>query len=623
MHSVRRFIPSAFLTPGALVWLLCFVLFLTPVAAQDKLFFAAGFCALAGGLLVALRRFPKDRNQNFSLQILPLLLGLFTLNAFVAAAASEILVTSYLQACFLSVLPLGFFYFLLQQNRGDFLGFCKIIVPVLVGVLSSLAVLQYAFFTKALVLEQAAYPFADPNLLGAFLSLGWFFTLGVFVQEPQHAKRLFFVCIMIVSVLAMIFSGSRAGLASLVIFAAVFACITGKIKPALFWVCLAMLLGFVAAFLAFNPFPQWLSERLIIWYGALTIIIENPFLGTGPGTFFWYYPEVRGADFSTAGQMAHNDPLQFWAEMGAAAPLVFYVAAVTVVYYTHRVWAQLAAADRGVLAGLVCGLGALALHAHVNFNFYALPVLFLSGTMLGCWQSVVSKGLENRPVINFSFKMRHARMALAAVMIIVSAIFISFQGGEIMLRHARAYLEKGNAADFVHVAQAASTFSMNQNGLIFAQIGAAKALAFKIEKKPIDDTQAAEIETDFARALALNPRLSDVYAERAALALYRQNGAPPYEAIESDLRRALALNPAEPQFRVALAKLLLLQHKNAEAAEVLRQGLLYIYPGRKGLGLFVMSYEWGRLAGDADLSARALLLLREQGVLPPSLRQED
>jgi hypothetical protein len=45
---------------------------------------------------------------------------------------------------------------------------------------------------------------------------------------------------------------------------------------------------------------------------------------TGIGTFYLYYPAVNTGDYFSTGRMAHSDPLQFWAEMGVLAPLLFY-----------------------------------------------------------------------------------------------------------------------------------------------------------------------------------------------------------------------------------------------------------------------------------------------------------
>jgi hypothetical protein len=119
-----------------------------------------------------------------------------------------------------------------------------------------------------------------------------------------------------------------------------------------------------------------LEARVDYWGGAVRIIRDYPWLGTGPGTFGSIYPKYKTAMTEEA-QLAHNNFLQMWSDSGVAAFLVF-----------AAVWGVgLWQAARRNDAPLLAALAAWTVHGFLDFDLYvpgiALPAFALLGVAHG------------------------------------------------------------------------------------------------------------------------------------------------------------------------------------------------------------------------------------------------
>jgi O-antigen ligase len=594
--------------PGFLLWAAAFVLLLTPLPRYDIHFFAGGFCALLLAVVLSLLRHKGAERPVLTWAPLPLFLAVFVCASFISAAASAITLTAFLQACFLCVLPLGFWFFLLQQNKATFFNSCSMFVFILTSGLAAFSILQYVFWPENLLLRQAHYPFADPNAFAAFLSLAWFCLLGHAAQEPQQKRRLIYAFMLLLMGFCLTLTGSRAAMLSLTLWVGVFAVMTGRIRPFLFYAALAVSAAAGLAFLLLYPAPEWLAHRLQIWAGTFQIIATHSFIGTGPGTFFLYYPEMRGDDFSTTGQMAHNDPLQLWAEIGMIVPLCFYGVVVALALMWRKAKVFLDQADKSKIAGILCGLGALTLHAHVNFNFYTLPILFCAGTLLGSAYSLLQPYCSSRKT-ELPFSWASLQVICGAALVLITFVFLAFQGSEIILRHARTYLEQGDIETFVQQAERAQKLSLGLNSLAYAQEGAALSMGLRLQVPASQNPEVTAKHADslLIKSLQLNPRLASAHHERALLHwhLQQKNAETDDFDIGTAFERALALDPASPGVRIDMSLWLLQQGRAAEALSILKRGLDYKYPGRQGGQLFLMARDLAEAAGDQDTKARA------------------
>jgi len=133
--------------------------------------------------------------------------------------------------------------------------------------------------------------------------------------------------------------------------------------------------------------------RLSIYRSTLSIIGDNPWFGTGLGTFEYAFPAYRSSDISMWGRwdIAHSTPLELASDIGI--PLALLVAAAWVVAFV-----VLALGLRGPRSAMSVPLSAFAvslialLHSSFDFSLqiagYSIVVFALLG--LGLSQAVLS-----------------------------------------------------------------------------------------------------------------------------------------------------------------------------------------------------------------------------------------
>ena len=129
------------------------------------------------------------------------------------------------------------------------------------------------------------------------------------------------------------------------------------------------------------------AGRLSVYLSTLKIITDNPWFGTGLGTFATAFPAYRSSDISMQGSWdrAHNTHLEFASEMGI--PLTIIVAAAWIVAIT-ALWFRCRGRRRNMIAplsSLAVSLIAL-LHSSIDFSLqvagYSIVVFALLGVGL-------------------------------------------------------------------------------------------------------------------------------------------------------------------------------------------------------------------------------------------------
>lgn len=137
--------------------------------------------------------------------------------------------------------------------------------------------------------------------------------------------------------------------------------------------------------------PRWtsgLATRLAIWYTGLEIVRQHPWLGVGAGNFTYEYPatvsELVRADPELAPyggswtNAAHNELIQFWAELGIVGPfLLIILVGASVKATLDRLKLYPPPGNAFLLAGGLAMLAAQCAQAQMNFPLQ-LPV---SGTL--------------------------------------------------------------------------------------------------------------------------------------------------------------------------------------------------------------------------------------------------
>jgi putative inorganic carbon (HCO3(-)) transporter len=238
-------------------------------------------------------------------------------------------------------------------------------------------------------------PFVYPNALAGFLvvvfapALAW-----IWVRARGWDSRVKWVALVFaagVMLFCLLLTGSRGGFAA-------FGCMTiavlwcllpkGRWGTAKAITALVAVLGVVVALARHGGLMHFgtgsLEARTDYWHGAVRIIKDHPWIGTGPGTFGSIYPMYKTALTEEAAAV-HNNYLEMWSDSGVLAFIAFAVLWVVAVWDSFRL-ARERAGD--VAAAAICGaLVGWTVHGLVDFELYvpgvALPVFVLLGTLQG------------------------------------------------------------------------------------------------------------------------------------------------------------------------------------------------------------------------------------------------
>ena len=188
----------------------------------------------------------------------------------------------------------------------------------------------------------------QPNWLASYLLLVIPISVALAISSKNQYRKILFTVVAFTLLLALIFTNSRAGLLGMCAAFLVFLATLGiyKIRQNLKKIAAGLAI-FIIVFAFFgknlagriyeaiNP-PISTSGgtesgqiRLIVWKGALTIIENNPILGTGPETFAYSYYKIRPQEHNQTTEWnffynkAHNEVLNAFANLGILGGLGF------------------------------------------------------------------------------------------------------------------------------------------------------------------------------------------------------------------------------------------------------------------------------------------------------------
>lgn len=317
---------------------------------------------------------------------------------------STIPYNSVLFVYIMSGLPLVFFAMVLAPDPKRLANYCMAGFAVTLLGLAVWALVQFFFFFEEYG-PRIHHPMLDPNNLGALFVMGFIGGLALFLRAEKLLHILLAGVLIFMFLGGLVATHSRGGQLSGIIAAIALLAMLGPKAPHL-WMKIAytLTLGFIL-YLVFNfitggdisksfekvvvlfTHDPSIAGRLELWSSTWEIIKEHPIWGTGLGTFYHFYPEKRDLKEISDGFFAHNDPLQFWAEMGVAAPIIIYTLFVAVLLRTLKAFKALPPEswERTAIAASFCALLSVAVHIHTNFMLYVLPLLFPIGVLLAFW----------------------------------------------------------------------------------------------------------------------------------------------------------------------------------------------------------------------------------------------
>lgn len=574
-----------------LIWVTCFAVALMPLAAFEAHFIFVAVSLLATAVSFAVLK--HDFTVSVTRTDLSVLIPVFAFwaLALLSVALSEIPTISLIYFGVFSLFPLSFCCALLAREKTWFFavaaaGYALVATGILLHEFAQ-------FFAHGDDTFRAGWPFADANALAGFLLPGLFAALGLMLAGKNRVHSNAGLALAVLSAAGLMASGSRGGLVAALIVFVIFA--------ALSWSqirhhrrCISVFL-IAAAMLAILPglMPEHnAGERILrtisgeepilwtrpaIWAGAWQIIREHAWTGTGIGTFYLYYPAVNTGDYFSAGRMAHNDPLQFWAEMGITAPLLFYIFIIAACVATWRTLRNTSPDDprRVQIIAPFCGLGALVLHAHVNFPFYIPATLMLAGMFTGYWFTQVRAVLPGQSAAPPRYR-QSLKIVLIVPLLAILYGFMILQASHIVFTRGDARGLAGDLKGFADDINKASRMAERKNAeavLMAAQVNVAQlqgqgGIARQGSQQLYDETVKLLDEVQ-----NLNPRLAAVAYTRGLLAVSRAllglngEGSP-----ETLFLAALALDPRYYPARLQLARYYTRKKDAAKAYAVLEEG---------------------------------------------------
>jgi putative inorganic carbon (hco3(-)) transporter len=126
------------------------------------------------------------------------------------------------------------------------------------------------------------------------------------------------------------------------------------------------------------------QSRVSIWRDALPLIRQHPWLGTGLGTFPIAYTSGQTAFLGQFVNHAHNDYLEFSADLGIPAALILFSCIFLILARAVRAFLfGQGDFERVVALGCVGSIVAILLHSFADFNLYIPANALLFSVILG------------------------------------------------------------------------------------------------------------------------------------------------------------------------------------------------------------------------------------------------
>jgi O-antigen ligase len=520
----------------------------------------------------------------------------------------------------LGTLPAVFWIYSLQPAR-------EALWPYLSAVALTLAVAlaMYACYQLIALGQPPRSFFLDIHSHAAFLGLVALPAIGHLLSRRGSLSNQGFLLLsgaVFLLVLAISITGGRGMMLSFSLALAVLLAVSFRRAPRrAIWLVLALTVvaygfgnllaqGRGVAKLATMLDPVTAGQtRFVIWQGAWRMILDAPWTGHGLGSFHNLYPAYRLPEDGSAGYMVHNDYLQLWVEVGLPAVLILLALYAAVALALVRLVRHEASNARVTeAAGLFGGLLLVAMHGAVNFNFYILPTLIVSGLILARFNELTQVGggagtFRWHPSRHFA-RIRY-RVLLLLALSAPALYFVSIAVSDSAYRRAHQQAERGELLAAHRSFELAELFSPELDVLYVSHADLIRYLIAATPKGETKNRRALlrEAEEMLDKAERLNPWRPIGFGVRGNL--YTENadlvGDDWRDRALDNYRRAVRVNPRTYQGRHAGASLLLQTGQNAAAHAFLEDGMMHAYKETSSIiPYFALTARLRREAGDHE-----------------------
>jgi lipopolysaccharide/colanic/teichoic acid biosynthesis glycosyltransferase len=340
---------------------------------------------------------------------------------------------------------------------------------------------QIFFYVKQFSLDSASGTYINRNHYAGLLEMIFPFCLALafyyFGKSPQAARSrglrewlarvevsrsIFWLFLAAVLLLALAASRSRMGIlsscaATLLMLGLIAAGRHGRGRAALPVALLAIGIGLmvwigpgplVERFERIELEASAKDSRLTIWRDTLALVGRHPWLGSGLGTFPIAYTSVQTAFFGRLVNSAHNDYLEFAADLGIPAALLLFGSIVFAgVRAARRFLHGEAEFARALALGCAGSIAAILLHSFADFNLQipanALVFAAVLGLAVGAGRWRIRGGCRMSRRISLAVKRALDVTATLAALLVLSpllallALLVKRDTGAVLFRQER------------------------------------------------------------------------------------------------------------------------------------------------------------------------------------------
>ncbi len=341
----------------------------------------------------------------------------------------------------ISILPVLFLALILTPEAEKSVKIYALAIGAAICGFALWALVQF-FFLYDLYGPRIHHPMLNPNNLAGVFAMGLLPSVGMFLMAKERRPLVLSALVMVLLYTALVITQSRGAFLSCAIAGFVLLVFAAWTRPVPWQkiaavAALALAIPFSINFYGSGVLNENLMsptdvmglrsvlDRVTLWQSTLEMALDNVWLGTGLGSFFYYYTNYRQMSDLSDGFFAHMDPLQFWAEMGIMAPVLFYGVLICVLLQTVK--AVRATGDRGLklqIMGLFCGMLALALHTHITFHLYMPGILVPLATLMAFWYVSTEKALGGEGV-RFQFQPSRKILMAGGALVLFAALLVT------------------------------------------------------------------------------------------------------------------------------------------------------------------------------------------------------
>lgn len=546
------------------------------------------------------------------------IMGAFWFVAFLSILTSEVVNISFMAFCYFSVLPLSFFVFAITGRQEQFKFLASLMAIVFAGM-AIWALIQFFVFNEHFR-GRAYHPLMNPNSLAALFSLVFFCGLGLIFRvqrQWQKIAALAFTGLIFGGIMA---TGSRGALFAMIPMVLLFLFfIREEVKKE--WKPFAVITLICLALIGLSAFGDTVRENMItrfvatvtlddvdisnnrfsLWLATIGMIKDHGIFGTGIGTYFLYFPEYRLPTDISGAYFAHNDPLQYWAELGILGPVLFYAFVISVLGRTVQAIKKCQTSQQKILIlAPFFALGACVLHTHVTFNFSNFSILMTAAFILGFWFWATQQVLHSKTkTIPFpaSFTPLTRRLALSLPFVFMVVFFAGYVLSEHYTNKAREHLIAGNLEQFARDITWANKLSFDGNYRSYL-LAVNVPMTLLVEGDKIEPERRKEVFNQALKYLLhvekINPRSASTYYYLAKIQQIVPKDFIPetLDTVENYYKKAIKLDPVHVGARLQLAVLYEGAGDLEKAEAIIKQGAQYRYTTTKALDFYAYQVQF-------------------------------